>query len=162
MNELDRRHPQFYFSLLRLMAMLRGADATRAENKGAEAWLAGVALYLISFLFFAQVLPADLNPWLNALLLVALAFLVWLFWLLVIYLNSLVIKFLRPCGLFRTIPIRRAQSILLVTTATAMAFDLVRRGSWMGEFAASWLVAVGMNLAAAVVLAFRHGAGSRK
>jgi hypothetical protein len=157
MNELKLRPPHFYFSLLRLMAMLRGGDATRAESNGVEASLASVAIYLVSYLFFAELIPADLNPSLVVLSLVGLAFLVWLFWLLVIYLNSLVIKFLLLCGIFRTIPIRRVQSILLATWATAMAFDLVRRGSWMGEVAAIWLMAVGMNLAAAIVLAFRDG-----
>jgi hypothetical protein len=160
MNELNQRQPHFYFALLRLLAMLRGADATRTEHNGVEAWLASVAIYLVSYLFFAQLLPANMKPWLAVLLLVGLAFLVWLFWLLVLYFNSLVIKFLRLCGIFRTIPIRRAQSILAATWATAMAFDLVRRSSWMGEAGSIWLVAVGMNLAAAIVLAFRNGARS--
>ncbi len=158
MNEFDPSRPRFYFSLLRLLALLRGGDATRAETNGSEAWLAGVAMYLIGFLFFAQFVPTDGKPWLTALSLLILAFLVWLFWLLVLYLNSLVIKLLRPARFFQSIPIRRAQSILLGISATAMAFDLVQRGSWMGEIAATWLVAVALNLAAAVVLAFRHGA----
>lgn len=158
MNEFDPSRPRFYFSLLRLMAMLRGADATRAETNGPEAWLAGVAMYLISFLFFAQFVPTDRNPWLTALSLIVLAFLVWLFWLLVLYFNSLIIKILRPAGFFQNIPTRRAQSILLGLWTTMMAFDLARRGSWMGEVAAIWMVAVGLNLAAAIILAFRNGA----
>ena len=156
MNEFDPSRPRFYFSLLRLMAMLRGADATRAETNGTEAWLAGVAMYLISFLFFAQFVPASRPPWLTALALIVLAFLVWLFWLLVLYFNSLVIELLRPAGFFQSIPTRRAQSILLGISATTMAFDLARRGSWMGEIAAIWLVAVALNLAAAVILALRN------
>ena len=139
------------------MAMLRGADARRTEHNRVEAWLASAAIYLVSYLFFAQFVPADMKLWLSVLSLIGLAFLVWLFWLLVLYFNSLVIRFLRLCGIFRTIPIRRAQSILVVTWATAMAFDLARSSSWMGEVAAIWLVAVGMNLAAAIVLAFRDG-----
>lgn len=158
MNGSNQRQPQFYFSLLRLLAMRRGGDATRAESNGVEAWVAGVAINLVSYLFFARLLPADLKPWLTALSLVALAFVVWLFWLLVLYLNSVIIKSLRLGGFFRTIPIRRAQSILLGTWATAMAIDLLRRDSWMREVAAIWLIAVAMNLAAATVLAFRHGA----
>lgn len=160
MNELDQRRPHFYFSLLRLLALWRGADPGRAESNATEAWLAGVAIYLISYLFFAQFIPADLKLWQAALLLAGLAFLVWLFWLLTLYFNSLLIKFLRACGFFRAIPDRRAQSILLVTWATAMAFDLLGQGSWMGEAAAIWLVAVGMNLAAAILLAFRDGTRS--
>lgn len=158
MNEFDPSRPRFYFSLLRLMALLRGAEATRAETNGTEAWLAGVAMYLIGFLFFAQFIPVDLSAWLTALVLIVLAFLVWLFWLLILYFNSLIINILRPAGFFRSIPTRRAQSILLGLWATMMAFDLARRGSWMGELASIWLVAVGLNLAAAVILAFRKGA----
>jgi hypothetical protein len=157
MNELNQRQPHFYFSLLRLMAMLRGADARRTEHNGVEAWLASVAIYLVSYLFFLQFVPANVKPWLTVLSLIGLAFFVWLFWLVVLYFNSLVIRFLRLCGIFRTIPIRRAQSILVATWATAMAFDLVRRSSWMGEVGSIWLVAVGMNLVAAIVLAFRDG-----
>jgi hypothetical protein len=157
MNESDPSRPRFYFSLLRLMALLRGADVTRTETNGTEAWLAGVAMYLISFLFFAQFVPVDLNFWLTALALIVLAFLVWLFWLVVLYFNSLIIKLVRPAGFFRSIPTRRAQSILLGLWATTMALDLARRGSWMGEVAAIWLVAVALNLAATVILAFRNG-----
>jgi hypothetical protein len=157
MNALDPSRPHFYFALPRLIATMRGAEGLRAENNGTEATVGSVAIYLINFLFFAQFIPA-LPVWQKALWLAGLVFLTWFFWLLVLYLNSLIIKLLRQVGLFRSIPTRRAQSILLGTWATAMAFDLLDRGSWIGEAASIWLVAVAMNLAAAVVLAFRHGA----
>ena len=158
MNMSDQPRPHFYFSLLRLMAMLRGGDPTRVEKNGTEAWVASVAIYLINFLFFAQFVPVTLNILWTALSLIALAFFVWLFWLLVLYFNSLVIKFLRLFGFLQSIPTRRAQSVLLGISATAMALEMARRGSWMGEIAAIWMVAVGMNLAAALVLVFRDGA----
>lgn len=158
MNTLDPGQPHFYFALPRLIATMRGADGRRAEKNGTEAWVGNIAIYLVNYLFFAQFIPADLQVWQRALLLAGLLFLVWLFWLLVFYFNSLIIRLLRPIGLFQAIPNRRAQSILLGTWATAMAFDLLERGSWIGEVAAIWLVAVAMNLAAAAVLAFRHGA----
>jgi hypothetical protein len=157
MNTLDPGRPHFYFALPRLIAMMRGAGGGRAENNGTEAWTASLAIYLINYLFFAQFIPTHLKLWQTALSLAALVFLVWFFWLLVLYFNSFIIKLLRFGGLFRTIPTRRAQSILLATWATAMAFDLLSRGSWIGEVASIWLVAVVMNLAAAAVLAFRHG-----
>ena len=158
MNTLDPGRPHFYFALPRLIAVMRGADGGRVENNGAEAWVGNVAIYLINYLFFAQFIPAELPFWQRALLLTGLLFAVWLFWLVVFYFNSLIIKLLRLVGLFRAIPTRRAQSILLGTWATAMAFDLLDRGSWLGEVASIWLVAVAMNLTAAAVLAFRHGA----
>jgi hypothetical protein len=96
------------------------------------------------------------------LTLVVLAFLVLLFWLLALYLNSLVLKLLGWAGLFGTIPARRGQSILVSTTVTAMAFELLQRGSLAGEFGAIWLTAVAMNLAAAMILVFRDGDGVRE
>jgi hypothetical protein len=113
-------------------------------------------IYLIHYLFFAtQFIPSHLAPWLTALLLIALAFWVWLFWLLLLYLNSVIIKFLHLCGLSRAIPTRRAQSILWGISTTAMACALLKGSPWVHEVGAFWLVAVAMNLvAAAVLLAF--------
>ena len=149
--------PRFYFALPRLLALFRGGSSERAENNGGEAWIASTAVYLVSYLFFAQFIPATFGLWLKILSLVLLAFLVWLFWLLALYVNSLVIKLLQACGLFRKIPVRRAQSILVAGAASAMAFQLLQAGGWQGEIAAIWLVAVAMNLAAAAILALRNG-----
>jgi hypothetical protein len=158
MNETVRG-PQFYFSLLRFIAMLRGGDTRRAESNAVEAWLVGLMMYLIHYLFFTtQFIPSRLAPWLTALLLIALAFWVWLFWLLLIYINSVIIKLLRLCGLFRTIPMRRAQSILCGISTTAMACALLKSSPWMRELGAIWLVAVAMNLISAVVLTFSNAA----
>jgi len=38
---------------------------------------------------------------------------------------------------------------------------MVQRGSFAGEIASIWLVAVALNLAAAVILAFRNGNAAR-
>jgi len=149
--------PRFYFALPRLLATFRGGSSKRAENNGGEAWIASIASYLVSYLFFAQFIPATLGLWSGVLSFVLLAFLVWLFSLLALYLNSLVIKLLQVCGLFRSIPIRRAQSILVAGTASAMALQLLGDGGWSAEIAAIWIVAVVMNLAAAAILAFRNG-----
>jgi apolipoprotein N-acyltransferase len=161
MNESHRLPTRFYFALPRLLAMLRGGDTRRAEQNGAEAWAAGIATYVISYIFFAESIPDNAAWWLGGLLLVALAFLVLLFWLLALYLNSLVLKFLGWCGLFRTLPARRGQSVLVGTTATAMALGLLQRGPLAGELGAIWLTALAMNLTAAVVLAFRNGDHAR-
>jgi hypothetical protein len=149
--------PRFYFALPRLLARFRGGSSVRAENNGGEAWIASIVSYLVSYLFFAQFIPLTIGLWSRILSFVLLAFLVWLFWLLALYLNSLVIKLLQACGLFRTIPIRRAQSILVAGTATAMSLQLLGGGGWSAEIAAIWLVAVAMNLVAAAILALRNG-----
>jgi hypothetical protein len=157
MNKSDKR--QFYFSLLRAIAMLRGGDARRTESNGFEAWLVGLTIYSIHYLFFAtRFIPSNLEPWLTALLFVALAFWIWLFWLLLIYINSVITKVLHVCGLFRAIPTRRVQSILWGISTTAMACALLKSSPSLRELGALWLVAVAMNLASALVLAFRDAA----
>jgi hypothetical protein len=149
--------PRFYFALPRLLARFRGGSSERAENNGGEAWIGSIATYLVSYLFFAQFVPATLGLASTILSFVLLAFLVWLFWLLALYLNSLVIKLLQACGFFRSIPIRRAQSILVAGAVSAMSLQLVQGGGWSAEIAAIWIVAVAMNLAAAAILALRNG-----
>jgi hypothetical protein len=149
--------PRFYFALPRLLARFRGGSSERAETNGGEAWIASIVTYLVNYLFFAQFIPATLGLWSRVLSFVLLAFLVWLFWLLALHVNSLVIKLLQACGLFRTIPVRRAQSILVAGTASAMAFQILQGGGWSAEIAAIWIVAVAMNLAAAAILALRNG-----
>jgi hypothetical protein len=161
MSEFVQKPPRFYFSLLRFIAMLRGGDTRRAESNEMEARLVGFLIYLIHYLFFAmQFVSFRLASWVNALLLIALAFWVWLFWLLLLYINSVLIKFLRLGGIFRAIPTRRAQSILWGITTTVMACVLLKNDSWIRELSAIWLVTVALNLIAAAVLTFRNAAAS--
>ncbi len=149
--------PGFYFALLRLMATFRGGSSRRAEKNGGEAWIVSIATYLISYLFFAQFIPDTFGPGLRILILAVLTFLVWIFSVLALYLNSVVIKFFHACGLFRALPVRHAQSILVSGTASLMSFQLLRGGGWRTEIAAIWLIVVAMNLAAAAILALRNG-----
>jgi hypothetical protein len=155
MNRMDKSSAQFYSPLLRLIAKFRGGDTRPVESNGSEARLIGLAIYAVHYVFFAaKLIPLHLAEWLIALLLVALAFWIWLFWLLVLYLNSVIIKLLRRCGFFRTIPDRRLQSILWGVITTAMALELLRCSPWMRELGSIWLLAVGMNLVSALILSF--------
>jgi hypothetical protein len=155
MNE--PRSPRFYFALPRLLAKTRGGNATRAEQNSVEAWSVNLAIYLISYFYFAGFVPALVGGLWRWLIFVALVFLVFLFWLLVLHFNSLVLKLARLIGLPRSLPIRRGQALLIVTTATAMSFALLGRGALAGEIGAIWLVAIAMNLVAALILAFGNG-----
>ncbi len=155
MNE--RRPPRFYFALPRLLALLRHGDTRRAELNGVEAWAGNVAIFVVSYLFFARFVPGDLGWWLAAPALIALAVPVLLFWLLALYLNSLILELLRRFGLFRTLPTRRGQGVLISAATTAMAVQLMQDGALSGEIGAIWLVAVAMNLGAAIILVFRDG-----
>lgn len=155
MNE--QRPPRFYFALPRLLARLRNGDWSRAEINASEAWAGSIAIFVLSYLFFAIFVPENLNRWFAALLFAALPFFVFLFWLFALFVNSLILKGLQGCGLFRALPQRRGQSVLIGIATTAMALLLAQRGSISGEIAAIWLVAVALNLTAAVILAVQNG-----
>ena len=159
MNE--SQSPRFYFALPRLLALLRNGDTRRAEINGAEAWAGNIAIFAVSYLFFARFVVDHIALWLAPPALIALAFLVLLFWLLVLYLNSLILELVRRCGLFRSLPQRRGQAVLLATVTTAMALQLAQTRSLTGEIASIWLVALAMNLGAALILAFRDGNTAR-
>ena len=156
------KEPSFYFALPRLLAKWRGGAANRAEKNEVEAWSAGLAIFGISYLYFAILIPGDATWGARMMMFVALAFLVWLFWLAVLYVNSLILKLLQRFGLFRSLPMRRGQSVLLATTTTAMAIALVQRDSFASEIGAIWLTATSMNLAAAAILAFSNGELARR
>lgn len=149
--------PRFYFALPRLLALFRHGDSSRGEMNGAEAWAGSIAVFVLSYLFFASLILDRVRGWLAIAAGGALPFLVLLFWLLALYVNSLILKLGRACGLFRALPQRRGQAVLIGITATAMSLQLLQRGALPGEAGAIWLVAVALNLAAAVILAVRNG-----
>ena len=155
MNE--RRSPRFYFALPRLIAKLHGSDPRRVEKNGAEAWVGNFAIFAISYLYFAALIPSTGRWWLQGLFLIALAFLVCLFWLFALYINWLILKLLHRIGFLRSLPLRRGQGVLHGIAATAMAFALLQRGSVGAELAAIWLTATAMNLLAALILALGNG-----
>jgi hypothetical protein len=154
MNE--PRSPRFYFALPRLLAKMCGGDASRAEQNSAEAWSAHLAIYLISYLYFAGFIPKFMAWPARVPIFIAFPFFVWLFWLIVLYLNSLILKAVR------SLPIRRGQGVLIVALATAMAVVLLQRGSISAEIGAIWLTATTMNLVAAAVLALSNGEPARQ
>ncbi len=158
----EQQTPGFYFALPRLLSKWRGGHAGRAEQNGLEAFVANLAIYLISLLYFAGLTPDFDSWWARGLILVALPFLVWLFWLVALFLNSLLLRLVHRCGLFREVPIRRGQGVLIATTATAMAVALLGRSPLSSEIGAIWLTATAMNLAAAAILAFTNGAPARQ
>jgi hypothetical protein len=155
MNE--HRSPRFYFALPRLLALLRHGDTTRAELNGVEAWAGNIAIFVVWYLFLARFVPGRLVWWLAALALIGLPVLVLLSWLLALYLNSLILELLRRFGLLRSLPVRRGQAVLLSAATTAMAVQLMQGGALSGEIGAIWLVAVAMNLVAAIILVLRDG-----
>lgn len=151
----------YFFSLPRLVATLRGHTVERSERNWLEANVAGTAIHVVVFVFVARLLLAGLSPWHQALLILPIAVLVWILWLILFYVNSLLIKRLRVIGLFRRRSDARAQSFLICLFTTLCAVILVIPGSWMRAIGILWIALVAANLLAAGLLAAsRHSNGT--
>ena len=145
--------PHFYFALPRLIARAWGANDSPAETNWLEANVAGGLVHGIAYLFAALVFLRDLSPGQQALLFLPLAVFVWLAWLLVLYINALVLRLLRAGGMLRKIPDDRAQGLLIGILTTTFAVALLRAGSCYGFAGGIWLAALSLNFVAAAVLA---------
>jgi hypothetical protein len=142
-----------YFALPRLLRKLRGLSATRSEGNWIEAYAAGTVVFLISYLFVASLLWPKLHWWQIAIVLPLLIPGVWIAWLILLYLHSLIVKFCWAVGLCTDLSRNRVQSVLMGIVTTVLAAQLVAAGSWLRWVGAIWIAAVALNLAAALLLA---------
>lgn len=152
-NADAHRTPRFYFALPRLLWSSVGGDAGRTEKNGFEAHAVGALIHLVAYAFAFQICLTNLRPWQQLLLVVPLAFLVWLFWINLLYANSQVIRLLRAVGVMRDLPQGRAQGILVGIIMTAFALHLLAAEGWTRFIGAIWIAAVALNLLAAAILA---------
>ena len=153
---MPNSEPRFYFALPRLITKLRGGSAAPTENNWVETISVGGAVHLLVFIFAAHLLLRGLVLWQQILLLLPLVFLVWIFWLVLIYINSVLIKLLRTRGWLRDVPNSRVQSFLIVTMTTALSGRLLLMETWARVVAGMWIAAVLLNLFATALLAISH------
>lgn len=145
-----------YLALLRFIRKLRGGDATRSEGNWLEANVLGAVVYLISYLFAANLLLPKLN-WRQALIVLPLLFFaLWISWLIVLYINSLIAKACQSAGLCSDLPRRRVQSVLMGIVTTVLAAQLLTADPCLRIIGALWIAATALNLAAALMLALFH------
>ena len=155
MQNFDGEKPGgFYFSLPRLIARNLGRDYGQSENSWTEANVVGAAVHFISFLFLARLLivSQDLGGRLGLFVCLVPALLI--FWMVVLYLISLLIKFLRQLGFFCNSSNSRAQTVIVMIMTSGFAVQLILHGGWMGLIGKVWLAAVAANLVAAIALRF--------
>ena len=157
----DPKSPRYYFALPRLLTRLRGGSLERCEQNSIEAAVAGTMVHTITFVFALRLLLADRATWQQLLLVLPVALLIWAWWSLVIYTNSLIINAARAAGLFRERANRHLQSVLIAIVTTVFAWQLVAAGSWMRLLGLIWITAVALNLAAAALLASMHAEPAR-
>lgn len=148
-NELDGN----YFALFRLLRKMRGRSAARSESNVMELSIAGSVVFVISYLFAASLLWPKSPWWERTITLSLLVPAVWIAWLMLLYLHSLVVKLCWAIGLSTDLPRNRIQSVLMGIVTTVLAAQLVASGSWLRWVGLIWIVAVACNLTAALLLA---------
>jgi hypothetical protein len=142
----------FYFALPRLWQRLRDRGDEVSENNVIEAYVGSIGAFIVTLLWASQVLADGLSGWKFIALALLLVLAVWIFWLLVFYINSLVIKVLQRTGLFRSASNRDAQDVLIGIVVAGLAYQLSILPSGMHYVGILYLIALGLNLMAALLL----------
>ena len=142
----------FYFALPRLLNRMRGGSDKISESNAVEAYFGSIVAFMVSFLFVWQLFAGRCTGWQVITAVILLVFAVSIFWLLVFYLNSLVIKILRIGGIFRKMANRHAQDILIEVLVAVFAYELAISASWTRWIGIFCLLLLGTNLAAALLL----------
>jgi len=145
-----------YFALPRLLRKIRGLNAARSECNWIEGCTVGNAIFLITYLFAASLLWPKLRTWEVVVVLPLLLPTIWIAWLIVLHLNSLIVKGCWALGLFTDLPRNRVQSVLMGITTTILAAQLMVVDSWLRWIGLIWIATVGLNLGAALILALFH------
>ena len=154
MSRRERPELGYAFALLRLVARLAGRRVRRAEFSGAEAWTLGLLVYGICWTFLGRLLLPGVRSILGQLLiLLALPFAIWAGFLLLYYLNSLLITPFRRLGLYSAVTNNLFQHVVIMSLITGLALVLLRDESlWVKSLGAFWLVLLGANLVATIIL----------
>jgi len=141
-----------YFALPRLLNRMRGGTDEVSESNAAEACLGSIGIFIITFVFGLQLFAERFSGWPLIVSAALLVFAVWIFWLAIFYINSIFIKGLRACGLFRGTPNRRAQDLFIGIVVAAMSYRLSILHGWPGWAGWLCLCALGANFLAAILL----------
>ena len=148
----------YAFALPRLIAHLGGRRARRAELSRWEAYGLGILVFGISCVFVGNTLLPVVRPiFARLLLLLLLPFAVWAAFLLLYYLNSLMIALLRRFRLYSATTNNAFQHFVIISLTTLFAFLLVRDESgWMRSLGFFWLGLLSLNLISILILQLLH------
>ncbi|HXA09900.1 MAG TPA: hypothetical protein VNW28_07945 [Chthoniobacterales bacterium] len=158
MNDPATREIGYAFALPRLVARLGGRKVRRAELSRGEAYGVGWLVFGIACVCAARALLPFIRP-LPGQLLVALLlpFATWIAFLLLYFLNWLIVAFLRRLDLYSGRTNNSFQHFVIISLITFLALRLAQDESgWLKSLGMLWLGLVGLNLLALLVLKLRH------
>ncbi len=153
MKETTTREVGYAFALPRLVARLAGRKARQAEFSGAEAYSLGALVFAISCVFVARALLPLVGPLaLQLLVLFFLPFAIWGAYLLLYYVNSLLIAPFRKLKLYTAVTNNPFQHVVIMSLTTVLALTLARADTaWMRSLGVFWLVILSLNILAIFV-----------
>lgn len=154
----SEREIGYAFALPRLIALLGGRRARRAEFSRWEAYGLGILVFGISCVFVAHTLLSVVRPaFARFLLLPLLPFAIWAAFLLLYYVNSLLTAFLRRIGLYSAETNNPFQHFVIMSLTTLLALLLVwEESAWMKSLGLLWLGLLFLNLISILLLRFLH------
>ncbi|HAF03963.1 MAG TPA: hypothetical protein DCG89_09200, partial [Spartobacteria bacterium] len=92
-----------YFSLPRLLSKVIGRGSHFSEGGFFETYLGSLVVLLIPYLFLVDLVMNHVARWMALVAGVALLFAIWIFWLVSLYLNSVMVQVLHRLGFFRKV-----------------------------------------------------------
>jgi hypothetical protein len=143
----------FYFSLPRLLSTIIGRGSHFPEGSFFETCLGSLVVLLIPYFLLVDLAINHVGRWMAFVTGVMLLFAIWIFWLVVLYLNSLLIQVLQRLGFFRKMTGRHLQDIFIGIIITSFASEISILNSWVRWIGILWFMILAMNLAAAFWLA---------
>ena len=144
----------YAFALPQLAARLGGRKVRRARLSRWEAYGTGLFVFGLSCVFVGRLVLPLVRPLLGRLLvLLALPFAMWIAWLLLYYVVSLLIALLRNLGLYSEPTNHPFQHVFIVALITVLAALLARdETGWMKSLGIFWITLVALNLFSLLLL----------
>jgi hypothetical protein len=155
MKAADTRPLGHSFALSRLVVRPTGCKPRRAEFSGVEAYGLGLLVFGMSCVFVARALlfVRPLLFYLMALLI--LPFAIWIAFLLLYYLNSLVVGLLRRLGFYSAVTNNLFQHVVIMSLISLVAFQfLFEEPVWVKSLGIFWLGLLSLNLLSILIERF--------
>ena len=144
----------YAFALPRLAARLAGRKVRRAEFSRWEAYGLGILVFGMSCVFGARLILPFVRPVaLQGLVLFFLPFAIWLAFLILYYLNFLVIAVLRRLGLYSALTNNPFQHVVIMALTSGIALSFLGdECAWVKPLGVFWLGLVCLNLLSVFLL----------
>jgi hypothetical protein len=158
MNQPAPGQMGYAFALPRLLARLRGRKVRRAEFSGGEAYGLGIVVFGMSCLFGARALLPVVRPVLLwALVLFLIPFAIWVAFLVLYYLNFLVVGGLRRLGLYSAMTNNPFQHFVIMALTSGIALHfLIDECPAVKSLGIFWLGLLSLNLFSVLVEKLVH------